>query len=192
MKAERLILASASPRRRELLSQLATPFDVCVSPYEELSARPRGVSPACWAEALAYFKARAVAEIHPRARVIGADTLVECAGQVLGKPRDRADAERMLCLQASRETLVITGVCLLPRQATARRQRVLKHVVTRVWMRDDAQQRGIYLDSGDWEGKAGAYGIQDVGDRLIERIDGSFTNVVGLPLELLAQILPRY
>lgn len=98
----------------------------------------------------------------------------------------------MLCLQASRETLVITGVCLLSRQATTSRQRVLTHVITRVWMRDDAQQRRIYLDSGDWEGKAGAYGIQDVGDRLIERIDGSFTNVVGLPLELLAQILPRY
>lgn len=98
----------------------------------------------------------------------------------------------MLRLQAARETLVITGVCLLPARTTTDRQRVLTHVTTRVWMRDDARVRRAYLDSGEWEGKAGAYGIQDVGDLLVERIEGSHSNVVGLPLELVAQILRAF
>lgn len=183
----RLILASASPRRRELLAELGVCCDVVPCPLPEPAAKPSAVAARPWAEAVAYFKARVIAERFPEALVLGADTIVVCAGQVLGKPRDRADAERMLRLQAGVVSEVITGVALVRLAAPA--VRVLDSAVTRVWMRDDAVERARYLDSGAWEGKAGAYGIQDVGDRLIERIDGSFSNVVGLPVELLAECL---
>lgn len=189
MSSAPLILASASPRRRELLARLVPRFEVRAGSLEEPCNRPAGVSPAGWAEALAHFKTRSVADSCPDSRVLGADTLVDCGGQVLGKPQDRAAAERMLRLQGGRETLVITGLCLLERAGALPRRRAITHVVTRVWMRDDAERRERYLDSGDWQGKAGAYGIQSVGDELIERIEGSFTNVVGLPLERLAQLL---
>jgi septum formation protein len=81
---------------------------------------------------------------------------------------------------------VITGLCLLHRETFGRR---LSHVVTRVWTRDDPAERERYIASGDWAGKAGAYAIQDVGDRLVDRYEGSFSNVVGLPLERTAALL---
>lgn len=145
------------------------------------------VQPRQWAQAVAYFKAREVAERHPDRFVLGADTVVACAGRLLGQPRDLEDARAMLELQAAHVSDVITGVCLVRRGAAPRR--VAQSALTRVWMRDDAEAREAYLRSGDWVGKAGAYGIQDVGDRLVARIDGSFSNVVGLPLELVAALL---
>jgi septum formation protein len=183
----RLILASASPRRRELLAGLGLPCEQIPCPLPEPATRPPAVAARPWAEAVAYFKARVVAERYPAALVLGADTIVVCAGQLLGKPRDRADAERMLRLQAGVASEVITGVALV--RLAAPSVRLLDSAVTRVWMRDDPAERQRYLDSGEWTGKAGAYGIQDVGDRLIERIEGSFSNVVGLPVELLGDCL---
>lgn len=183
----RLILASASPRRRELLDGLGLRCEVIPCPLPEPAAKPPAVAARPWAEAVAYFKARVVAERLPAALVLGADTIVVCGGQMLGKPRDRADAERMLRLQAGVASEVITGLALVRLAAPA--VRVLDSAVTRVWMRDDPAERQRFLESGAWEGKAGAYGIQDVGDRLIERIDGSFSNVVGLPVELLQRCL---
>lgn len=187
--AHSLILASASPRRRELLAALGVPFVVCVSPVPEPREKPAGVSPLVWAQALAYFKARAVAEQNSGQWVLGADTIVVSAGQMLGKPADEADARRMLLLQAGRFSDVITGLCLLRRGENAERQ--IGHVNTRVWMRAAPREIEAYLRGGDWRGKAGAYGIQDVGDRLIERIDGSFSNVVGLPVERVAAWLRK-
>ncbi len=184
MMMEKLILASASPRRAELLRRLVSEFEVYPSQVAEPSCRPAGVEPRAWAESLAYFKALSVAGRRPGRWVLGADTLVACGGSLLGKPRDLDDARRMLLLQAGRSTDVITGVCLHCRA----RRGVVRSAVTRVWMRDDRTEIERYLGSGDWHGKAGAYGIQDVGDRLIERTDGSFSNVVGLPLEVLAGV----
>ncbi len=187
MRAERLILASASPRRRELLSRVYPAFDVEVCPYEEPERKSDKSPPGQWVQALAYFKARAVAERHPSRWVLAADTAVVCAGRLLGKPRDEADARAMLELQARHVSDVLTGVCLLWRGEDERR---LSQVdTTRVWMRDDAALREEYLRGGDWQAKAGAYGIQDVGDRLVTRVEGSFTNVVGLPLELVGRML---
>jgi septum formation protein len=183
----RLILASASPRRRLLLRELCDAFDVIPCPLPEPTRRSTKVPPAQWAEALAYFKARAVADRHPDRWVLGADTIVVCGTRLLGKPSDRADASQMLIWQTEAPSDVITGVCLLRRGRESRR--IAAHDVTRVWMRDDAAIRADYLDTGDWAGKAGAYGIQNVGDRLVERIAGSFSNVVGLPVELLTPIL---
>lgn len=182
-----LILASASPRRRELLAQLGVPFEVIPCALPEPEGPPTEVTPASWAEALAYFKARSVAGEHPGRWVLGADTIVVCAGQLLGKPADLADARRMLELQAGRSSQVITGVALV--KVGAAESRIVAHEVTRVWMRDDPVERERYLASGDWRGKAGAYGIQDVQDRLVERLAGSFSNVVGLPLELVGRLL---
>ncbi len=212
-----LILASASPRRRELLTILGVRFEVTPSTLPEPEDKPAAMSSAEWAIWLAEFKANAVAECHPTAWVLGADTLVVCGEEILNKPRDRAEARRMLELQAGVETHVITGVCLLapagtpdrhadraapPRalesrcstrsQSAERSACVEKWAeTTRVWMRDAPHVRAVYLESGDWEGKAGAYGIQTVGDELVERIDGSFSNVVGLPVERVGEMLRR-
>ncbi len=184
-----LILASASPRRRDLCTQLDVPFEVVPSPLEEPRDKPRDVGAEEWAQALAYFKARAVADEYPDHWVLGADTLVSCAGRILGKPRDIDDARAMLELQARTHADVITGLCLLLSDPAP--ERLTDAAVTRVWMREDGDAREAYLRSGDWQGKAGAYGIQNCGDELVERIEGSFSNVVGLPLELLEQMLIR-
>ncbi len=187
MPRETLILASASPRRHQLLGRVYPHFTVHPCPLDEPRRTSEKVAPSRWAAALAYFKARTVAHAYPDQWVLGADTLVACGGQLLGKPRDRDDARAMLELQAACPSDVITGVCLLRVGLEP-----AKHVevdVTRVWMRDKRALREDYLSGNDWAGKAGAYGIQNVGDRLIERIEGSFSNVVGLPLELLAKML---
>ena len=182
-----LILASASPRRHELLRSIVTRFDVRVCPLEEPHRRPADVSPSAWATALAYFKATAVADDAPGRWVLGADTIVTCGRELLGKPRDLADARRMLHLQAGQPCDVITGVALVRGGDCPRRY--LLAAVTRVWMRDDPAEIEAYLESGDWAGKAGAYGIQNVGDKLVERIEGSFSNVVGLPVERVRRLL---
>ena len=187
MDGERIILASASPRRRELLAQIYPAFDVEVCALEEPVPHSEEISPPAWAEALAYYKARCVAERRPNRWVLGADTIVVCDRRILGKPRDLDDARAMLELQARHVSEVMTGICLVRRGADDRR--VTQVDVTRVWMRDDAAQREAYLRSGDWAEKAGAYGIQTVGDRLVARLEGSFSNVVGLPLERLARLL---
>jgi septum formation protein len=184
---DRLILASASPRRRELLHGLLPSFEVSPSRLNEPRYKPAGIDARAWAEALAYFKARSVAEEQPNCWTLGADTVVRCDGQLLGKPRNAADARRMLYLQAGRPSEVITGVCLVRIAETIRR--IIRSAVTRVWMRPDPAEIEKYVESGDWQGKAGAYGIQDVGDRLVERIEGSFSNVVGLPVETVGGML---
>lgn len=186
----RLILASASPRRRELLTPLVPAFDLAECPYAEPEQKPAAVGPRGWAEALAYFKARAVADEHPRRLVLGADTIVVCDEHLLNKACDAGDARRMLQLQAGRRTEVITGVALVCVGSGVVRRR-LQSAVTSVWMRADDEAIERYVQSGDWQGKAGAYGIQDVGDRLVERIDGEFSNVVGLPVALLRDMLAR-
>jgi septum formation protein len=182
-----LILASSSPRRRELLAAAGVRFEVIPSPLEEPRHRPAVILPREWAESLAYFKARAVAELHPDRWVLAADTIVACDGELLGKPAEANDARRMLERQAGRASDVITGVCIA--RIAGDVHRILAAAVTRVWMRDDRREREAYLISGEWAGKAGAYGIQDVGDRLVERIEGDFDNVVGLPVELARRML---
>lgn len=181
------ILASASPRRRELLGQLLEDFVVEPCALAEPTRRSPRSTPRTWTQALAYFKARSVAEQNPSAWVLGADTIVVCEGEVFGQPADIDDARRMLEAQAREPSDVITGVCLVRMEPGS--ERLLDADQTRVWMRGDAALREEYLRSGDWAGKAGAYGIQDIGDRLVTRYEGSFSNVVGLPLERLSRLL---
>lgn len=186
---EPLILASASPRRRELLTGMGLRFEVRAATLAEPERKPAGVGPRAWATAVAHFKARAAAELAPGRWVLGADTIVVCGAELLNKPRDADDARRMLYLQAGRITEVFSGVALVRRGPAA--QRYAGAAMTRVWMRAAPAAIEAYVESGDWAGKAGAYGLQDVGDRLIERIEGSFSNVVGLPVELLGRLLRR-
>ncbi len=183
-----IVLASASPRRAALLEERVARVEIVPSPLPEPARKPRAVSAAAWAEALAYFKARSVAEVRRDAWVLGADTVVECGGVLLGKAADAGEARRMLLAQAGRASRVVTGVALV-RMGSAGRLRWMAHDATWVWMRDDPAAVDAYVASGDWVGKAGAYGIQDAGDRLVERIEGSFSNVVGLPIELVARML---
>ncbi len=186
MSGPRLVLASASPRRRELLSALGVPF--VVDPprvAEELPERARDV--AAVARRLAREKALAVAGRHPQAAVLAADTVVALRGRLLGKPSTPAEAEAMLRLLTGREHRVVTAV------AVARGGRALvAHASTRVRLRPfaDAELRA-YARSGDAFDKAGAYAIQDEAFRPVESYSGCYCNVVGLPLATAAVLLAR-
>ncbi|MEK7732222.1 MAG: Maf family protein, partial [Planctomycetota bacterium] len=122
--------------------------------------------------------------------VLAADTIAALGGRVFGKPADRDDARRILKSLSGTTHQVITGVTLLDASSGVR---LIRHDSTNVIMRrlTDSEIED-YLDSGAWEGKAGAYGIQDKGDAFVERIEGSFTNVVGLPMELVARMLDEF
>lgn len=186
MQVESFILASASPQRRKLLTDAGMRFEVQPSRFVE-PPWPGDVAAGEWATALATGKAREVAGRNHERWVLGADTVVWCEGELLGKPIDRKDAERMLRLQAGRCCEVITGLCLVRMGRDARE--IVERETTRVWMREDEAEMQAYLASGDWAEKAGAYGIQSLGDRLVERVEGSFSNVVGLPLERVCGML---
>lgn len=164
---------------------LAAPF--VVDPADVDERAPPGTEPRDLAVALARRKALAVASRRADgAPVLGADTVVvNAAGQVLGKPADAAEARTMLRSLAGTTQLVITGVCLL-----AEGREIADAVVTRVTMRDMTEAEvEAYIASGEPFGKAGGYAIQETGDRFVTQVDGSWSNVVGLPLERVTQML---
>jgi nucleoside triphosphate pyrophosphatase len=186
----RLILASGSPRRAELLRDAGYDFKVVRPTLVEPEQFGRDVPPVARAEALSYFKARDVLPSIESGLVIAADTVVALGDEVFGKPKDIDAARRILLRLAGTTQSVITGLTVLDAQSS---QRVITSDQTLVHMRKmSADEMEAYLDSGGWEGKAGAYGIQDHNDHFVERIEGSFSNVVGLPMELLAEILTRF
>ncbi len=191
MTRPRLILASGSPRRRELLQGLGLRFDVVPSAVEESPgwAEPIG-APAEAAVSVALAKAQDVGARFPDAVVVGADTIVVLDGRTLGKPCDAAMAREMLSELVGRDHLVVTGVAVgMPeagRWATG-------HEVTRVWMREAAPgEIDAYVKTGEPMDKAGAYAIQGKGSVLVERIEGCYFNVVGLPLARLARMLQEF
>jgi septum formation protein len=180
-----IILASGSPRRRELLSQLGVPFSVVVSDVpEDLDA---SLSPVEQAVALAERKARAVAATVERGLILGADTIVVLDGDILGKPVNDADARRMLRRLSGRPHEVITGVALVDAASGGSRSAA---VTSTVHVRSLADEEiAAYVASGEPRDKAGAYAIQGLGATLIDRHDGSYTNVVGLPLDEVVALL---
>jgi len=180
-----LILASGSPRRREILGRLGVPFSVEPSDADETPLEGEG--PEELAARLALTKARDVAARHDEGLVIGADTVVWRTGRLFGKPRDRAEAAEMLRLVRDGQHLVVTGVAVVRASDGAER---VATVPAAVVMRDygDAEM-AAYVDTGEPLDKAGAYGAQGGGARLIERIDGPFLAVVGLPLDELMPLL---
>ncbi|MGE5663288.1 MAG: Maf family protein [Deltaproteobacteria bacterium] len=182
-----LILASASPRRRELLGAVGVPFRVVPSRVDE--ERLPGEAPRRFVLRAARDKGAEVAARHPAAYVLSADTVVVVGGALLGKPRDRRDGRRMLSLLSGREHLVHTAVCLLRARDVYRDEAV---VTTRVLFRKlTAAEIAGYLRTGETDDKAGAYAAQGAGTLLIERLSGSYTNVVGLPMTCVLSMLAR-
>jgi septum formation protein len=177
-----LVLASTSPQRRAILEQLRIPFEVVAPAYVEDD--PPGATPVELVRAHALGKARSAAE--PGRVTLGVDTTVALDGSVYGKPADRADAARMLNELSGRTHEVASGLALLADDE------VVEHEVTNVTFRalsPDAME--AYLESCEWEGRAGAYAIQGFGGRLVERIEGDYLNVVGLPGALLISLLEQ-
>ena len=180
-----LLLASTSPQRRAILSQLGIPFDVAVPSYEEKDAP--GADPIELVRAHALGKARSLAGKAAGRPVLGVDTTVLLDGEVFGKPADESEARAMLARLAGRTHEVISGLCLI-----GSGWEELGDEVTRVTFRAlDAGEIGAYLATGEWRGRAGAYAIQGIGARLVEKIEGDYLNVVGLPAALLVSTLAR-
>jgi septum formation protein len=189
-----LILASASPRRRELLRQLRLDFEVVSSEAVELLDEQLTVREA--AQLNAYRKARAVAKKHPDALVLGADTLVCLETKLFGKPASFEEAYAMLESLQGRTHQVVTALCLI--HLRSHRQRLFAETTEVTFRALDAVKIQRYLNTVNPLDKAGAYAIQESGDLIVESIDGSYSNVVGLPIERLrdefkawAQAQPR-
>ena len=183
---EKLILASASPRRRELLAHLGIPFTVKPSPIDEKSLRLTG-TPVKQAMDSAAAKASAAATMDRDSWILAADTVVCVDDMILGKPSDRDDAGRMLTLLSGRSHIVVTGLCIC-RFGKDSPSPVYEE--TKVWMtRLSAARIEDYLATGESWDKAGAYSIQDFGGSLIPRIEGCYYNVMGLPLYRTARLL---
>ena len=182
-KDRRLVLASASPRRAELLRAAGIAFDVKVADVDETQSL--GETPDAYVERLALAKAVAIATRGEPRPVLGADTTVVVDGAVLGKPIDAADARRMLCLLSGRTHLVLTGVALIAPgdNGADGRPRLARVCTTRVTFAPltDAEL-AWYVASGEPMDKAGAYAIQGLASRFVTGIDGSYSNVVGLPV----------
>ncbi len=178
-----LVLASASPRRQELLRNAGIAFEVLPADIPE-DPQP-GERAEEYAERLAREKALAVAPQRPQDVVLGADTVVVIDGQILGKPTDAADAARMLRLLSGREHRVITGVCLVVCGQTSVANETTLVTVSEITDEDIA----TYIASGEPMDKAGAYAIQGIASRWIPRIEGDYSNVVGLPVALVWRML---
>jgi len=184
----RFILASRSPRRRQLLVEAGYSFDVAAPLVDEADVVVHLLSPAQQAEALAYLKARSVWQEHQDRYVLGADTIVALGDKVIGKPADRHDARRILGELSGTRHRVITGLALLG----PRGRRLIASQTTYVTMRDiTPQELDEYIADGEWRDKAGAYAIQETADKFVVKIEGSFSNVVGLPMELLEGMIER-
>jgi septum formation protein len=144
------------------------------------------------AEALAYYKARLVHRDHADQIVLGADTIVACGEEILGKADDEAQARQMLSRLSGTRHDVITGLALLVPTPGGRAERLLASDITQVTMRRLSDEEiSQYVASSEWRDKAGAYAIQETGDAFIEKLEGSFTNVVGLPMELLERMMAK-
>jgi MAF protein len=184
-----MILASRSPRRRELLAHLGVPFRVVVPEIEEDSAPASSGQPEELGEALALAKADAVAGEEGEGVVIAADTIVVHGDTILGKPADGAAAEATLSRLRGRMHRVITGLAVVDASSG---QRAASHVVTAVRMRDYSDAEiAAYVARGEPLDKAGAYAIQDKQFQPVASYDGCYCNVVGLPLKALVTLLRR-
>lgn len=185
MSVPRIVLASSSPRRREILASLRLAFDVRPSDVDETLRD--GEDPFDAAERLAREKAAAVAPGAGDALVVAADTLVVLDGEPLGKPRDREESRRMLRALSGRAHDVVTGVAV-SRDGRSASGRELTRVVFAPMTDGEIAE---YAESGEPDDKAGAYALQGIGGLFVERVEGSSSNVVGLPVRLLYTLARR-
>ena len=184
----KIILASNSPRRKELLIQIGLSFTVAPADVDE-SVLP-GESPEAYAVRVALNKARIAAERAGEGIIIAADTIVVIGDSILGKPADARDAESMLALLSGKGHRVVTALAVMD-AATGKGETRIS--ATKVWFRDLTEREiAAYVATGEPLDKAGAYGIQERGALLVERIEGCYSNVVGLPLSLLGEMLREF
>lgn len=182
-----IILASASPRRRELLGVLGYEFEVVVSHVDEGTFSSEGMGAVEYAEVLALAKAKQVGGDYPDCLVIGADTVVDFEGEIIGKAGDSSEAERITRKLFSKEHKVITAVAVV---RVSDGTEVVASETTVVYPRQLTEwQVAEHISSGLWADKAGAYAIKEAGDEFVERIEGSLTNVMGFPVELVDRLL---
>jgi septum formation protein len=183
-----IILASQSPRRRDLMGRMGLEFTVLPSHFDEQLDESRGAE--IVAKELALGKAEDVAQEHPNAYVIGSDTIVGVNGRQMEKPVDVDDARAMLMTLSGQQSTVSTGVAVINKSLNVQ---LVEVATTQVFFKPDSEEvaklREAYLASEDWKDKAGGYGIQSGAANLIERIDGDYDTVVGLPTRLLAKML---
>lgn len=187
---KKLILASGSPRRKQLLKQIGLDFDIIVSNVDE-KLNPR-LKPLTQVEQLSLQKAQAVAAL-PQAKgavVLGSDSMVYVDGEIMGKPKDEKDAKRMLRKLSGRQHSIVTGFTLID---TETKKTVTKSVEVKVWFRKIyPQEIRAFLAKDKPFDKAGAYGIQEVAAIFVEKIEGDYPGAVGLPLFLVARELPKF
>jgi len=182
-----IILASASPRRKQLLAEAGYKFNSISPDIDESAFSAEHISPCEYAKRLALAKAKTVAEKFPDCLVIGADTVVDFKGEIIGKPADAKEAERITRKLFSTPHKVITAVAIA---RIVDGTEIVESDTTTVYPKKmTAEQIAEHIKSGSWRDKAGAYAIQEGGDEFIEKIEGSLTNVMGMPMELLKSIL---
>lgn len=187
---KKLVLASGSPRRKEILNNLGLDFEVLVSDADESSVSADKLPTSVYVQELALLKASAAGKLAGKNRlIIAADTVVFSGGKILGKPKDSADAARMLRELSGKAHSVFTGICVM---RTNDLYSVCAAVETKVYFKELSDELiEEYVKSGEPSDKAGAYGIQGKGAVLVEKIEGDYFNVVGLPISRLAEILKK-
>jgi septum formation protein len=186
---ETIILASASPRRKELLAQAGYKFIVEKSDIDESLFPAENIEPCKYAKQLALAKAKYVAAKYPEKIVLGADTIVDLNGEIIGKADDEHHAKEIVEKLFSKPHKVITGVAIVRLKDNTE---IVTHDTTTVYPKKMSPEHiKEHIRAGTWKDKAGAYAIQETGDEFVERIEGSLTNVMGLPMELVEKLLSK-
>ena len=184
-----VILASASPRRRQLMSEAGYEFTIVLPEVDESAFSVENADPVEYAKRLALAKAKSAARKHPDSFVIGADTIVDFRGRIIGKAADAKEAEQITGKLFSAPHKVITGIAIV---RLSDGTELVQSDSTTVYPRKMTPgQIAEHVKGGSWRDKAGAYAIQETGDEFVEKIEGSLTNVMGLPMELLESLLAQ-
>ncbi len=181
------ILASKSTRRRELLRKAGYRFEIVPPEVDEAGFNTQGANPDEFAKSLALAKAESVSKSFPQRIVVGADTIIDCEGRIIGKAENAAEAEKIVRLLFSRPHKVITGLAIVKIKD---KLEIVESDTTIVYPKPMTERQiAEHIKSGIWQDKAGAYAIQEQGDEFVEKIEGSLTNVMGMPMELFEQLI---
>jgi septum formation protein len=184
-----IILASASPRRKQLLAKAGYQFAVVHPEIDEAAYSTEQIAPEQYAQKLALAKAKSIAVKHPESLVISADTIVDFQGEIIGKPADAKRARQIIEKLFNSPHQVITGVAIC---RLCDNIELVACDTTTIYPKQLTQEQITeYIKSGRWKEKSGAYAIKENGDEFVEKIDGSLTNVMGLPMELLERLLGK-